>query len=435
MRKTLAGVPVFAVSLMGVLLGSCRSDDDSPGARGGGPGFRLGNPSFYFKNTASEKQFQKKVGDVKKMMAQLERPLTRFEFNSGGAFEDRLLKQVEPSRLLLADIVRSEADEEESPSLMGSGSVGSVQFGAGFADLDDCSDAIRQVRASYKQSLDSLREQFKYLEQIERSAISGNLLEEAENDDAELEDEAGDGTVSSGVSFKPIKKSDAALAYAFSSHEGGSNLSGEILGSADETRVRFEMNAQGEIPAGSDEDSEWGAGELDGDDWSNGSGGYDWDGYDWDENATALRGSSGFMLDNAAQTVEISSISVADLKAQQIASQLGVKVNQGQNFTSLGADALISGGEQAGVELRMIFAAGGPQMSAPVNFNMTLGALVKSDNELVLTLKSSGVEGKTEQESVPALNLTYSLVRDANGSCAISDNKGGTTEVAFGSVR
>lgn len=432
MTKRLSGVPVFAVSLMGVLLASCSSDDDSPGRKGGGPGFRLGNPSFNFKNTASEKQFQKKVGDVKKMMTQIEKPLARFESKSGGAFEDRVLKQTEPSRLLLAEIVRSDEDEDESPSYSGSGSAAAVQFGAGFEDMDDCSDAIREVRASYKQSLDSLKEQFKYLEQIEKSASSETPTGDSESggtsDDDEVE--AGDLATSDGVSFKPIKKDDAALAYAFTSNEGGIKLSGEISGAADETRVRIEMSAKGEIPVGSAEDSDWGDDDSDGDDWSNGSGGFN-----WDENSTALGGRSGFLPGNEAQTMELSSVSVADLKAEQIASQLGVNVKQGQNYTSLGADALISGGEQAGVELKMTFAAGGPQMGTPVNFNMTLGALVQSDNELVLTFKSSGVKGKTKEESVPALNLTYYLTREADGTCAISNSKGATSEVASGSGR
>ena len=396
--RVIASCLIASCALMAAGCGS-----KSKGGGGGGsdfPGGDFGDSDFPVTNTASEKEFFAKAGEAKTMAGKVDSPLEKFSrtnrindneidpseteglsLKSANTLEQQSQNNFESTFTLLDNWV-ARTSRQSLPS--GSGSINpgesssatgqqdltiNTDYGQGFQSLDNCADAIKEIRSTYKQTLSALEQQFKMIEQLDSSDAS----------------EAG---------FKRVQKDNAAIAYTFEGDSGEGMVKGRIEGAADASNIKILMALEQQMKLeGQSDSSQFPDGEME------------------FLSAAPQKNSQNV-------TMKMSVGSLANLKEESIKTRMKLSIvsNTEGPLVAMALNAQVNGGTTPGLMQEIEMTTPGKDKK-PQAFNMQINAQVKSEKELVLALKSSGIA--MDEGSVPALDLSYTLQVDSKGSCAV----------------
>lgn len=386
-------ITCYLVASCTLMAAGCGSK--SKGGSGGSnlPGFEFGENDFPVTNTASEKEFIAKAGEAKMMANRVDSPLEKFASGSTQDLDPSGTggTSLKPSNSLERQSTRTFAlldtwaakttqqslqggsgsidPDEGSPSAGQQDPNNLTDYGQGFQSLDNCTDAIKEIRNSYGQTLSALKDAFAVIEKLDSS-------------------EAGQ------AGFKRVQKDNAAIAYTFDGDMGGGLVKGRIEGAADASNIKILMSAEQQT-------------KLEGQSKSSSSGG---------EMATLF---AGPQKNNQNVTMKMSMGSLANLKEESIKTRMKLSIisdTQGP-LVAMALNAQVNSGTNPGIMQEIEMTTPGKDKK-PQAFNMKINAQVKSDKELVLALKSSGIS--MDEGSIPALDLSYTLQLQADGTCAVS---------------
>jgi hypothetical protein len=372
----------------------------SKGGGGSGlPGFEIGDNDFPLTNTASEKEFFAKAGEAKTMAGKVDSPLEKFSSSNGRDLDPSV---TEGTSLKLANSLERQSQsafegtfglldswvtKTSRQSLPGSSSginpgesspangqqdlTINTDYGQGFQSLDNCADAIKEIRSTYKQTLSALQQEFKIIEQLDSRDAS----------------EAG---------FKRVQKDNAAIAYTFEGDSGEGMVKGRIEGAADASNIKILMAIEQQMKL----EGQSGSPEFPG-------------------GGEVGMFSAAPQKDSQNVTMKMSVGSLANLKEESIKTRMKLAIisNTEGPLVAMALNAQVDGGTTPGLMQEIEMTTQGKDKK-PQAFNMKIQAQVKSDKELVLALKSSGIT--MDEGSVPALDLSYTLQVDSKGSCAVS---------------